>query len=221
MKIKKKIIKLNLKYMLFQMPRKVRSNPRNSIKNKKRSKIRKKTIKKSRVHPLLRRRRTNIYRRYSQKGGVDLSFVDSLNLNTSAVPPNYRPSSIWGWVQYAKTHGMTNADLAYAMYETGATQEMIADVQRITSQQQQHKQLMCSARDAVRASQMRRQARTAKKHELDDDTWEILEELAKEEGISAVMAYLRSEYTMSPCNHDIKKPFDTFLLDLHHHRHCW
>ena len=176
------------------MPRKVRSNPRNSRKNKKRSKIRKNTIKKSRVHPRLRRRRTNIYRRYSQKGGA------------SAVPPNDRPSSRWGWVQYAQTHGMTNAGLADVMYVTGETQEMIAAVQRITSQPHSAA-LMRAAADAVRASQMRRRARAAE-HELDDDTWEILVKLAQEEGMSAVMNYLR-------------QPDDTFLLDLHHHRHYW
>ena len=56
------------------MSRKVRSNPRNSRKkvlNQKRSKLRKNTRKKSRAQ----RRRTNIYRRGSQKGGAGFESI--------------------------------------------------------------------------------------------------------------------------------------------------
>ena len=108
-------------------------------------------------------------------------------------------------MQYAQTHGMTNAALADEMVATGATQETIAAVQRITSQPPAD--MVSAAADAVRASRMRRRARAAAPS-LDDDTWEILVKLAEEEGISAVMAYLG-------------QPDDTFLLDLHHHRHYW
>jgi hypothetical protein len=51
-----------------------KSNPRNSKKilNQKRSKLRKNTRKKSRAHSPVKRRRTNINRRGSQKGGAGL-----------------------------------------------------------------------------------------------------------------------------------------------------
>jgi len=59
------------------MSRKVRSNPRNSKKSfkSKRSKLRKNTRKKSRAHTPVQRRRTNIYRRGSQKGGAGFESI--------------------------------------------------------------------------------------------------------------------------------------------------